>query len=146
MAGPSSTSRGAYAAHVMDGKATAQHCRILDAIRAFGPISRNDLAGLFSPEGLMRDGTRWFAAPPHIRLGSVCGRVNTLLGNDEKGWPAFVRVHHTAPDPDSKHPVDYLMAVDPAPIERTFAKEEFTPGRIGDLLFAHTPQQRSLFP
>jgi len=146
MPGPSSTSRGAYARHVMDGKATAQHCRILDAVRAFGPVSRNDLAALFSPEGLMRDGTRWFAAPPRIRLGSVCGRVNTLLGNDEKGWPAFVRVHHTAPDPGSKHPVDYLMAVDPAPVERTFAKEQFLSGRLGGLLLFERPQQRSLFP
>ena len=122
MAGPSSTSRGAYASHVMDGKASAQHYRLLDAIRAFGPVSRNDLAALFSPEGLLRDGTRWFAAPPHIRLGSVCGRVNALIGSDER-YP--VRVHHTAPDPDTGHPVDYLVAVDPAPLERTFTKEQF---------------------
>jgi hypothetical protein len=127
----------------MDGKAAAQHCRILDAIRAFGPISRNELAALFSPEGLMRDGTRWFAAPPRIRLASVCGRVNALVGSDER-YP--VRVHHTAPDPDTKHPVDYLVADDPAPLERTFSKEQFTAGRLRDLLFVRPPQQRSLFP
>lgn len=138
MAGSSSTSRGAYAVHVMDGKATAQHHRILDAIRAFGPISRNELATLFSPEGLTRDGTRWFAASPRIRLGSVCGRVNTLLGNEEKEWPAFVWVHHTGADPDSGHPVDYLVAIVPAPSERIFMKEQFMPG-VGAL------QQASLF-
>lgn len=143
MAGPSSTSRGAYASHVIAGKATAQHDRLLDAIRAFGPISRNELAALFSPEGLPRHGTRWFAAPPRIRLGSVCGRVNALVGNDER-YP--VRVHHTAPDPDTKHPVDYLVAVDPAPLERTFAKEQFLTGHLGGFLLFERPQQGSLFP
>ena len=129
MAGPSSTSRGAYLAHVIDGKAGVQRQRLLDAIRAFAPISRNELAELFSPEGMLRDGARWFASGAPIRLGSVCGRVNLLLGDNEKAWPASIRVHHVAADPITKHRVDYLEPIETPPDARTF-KRDFLGVRI----------------
>lgn len=115
----SDTSIRAYAKHVIEGKAISQRERILYAIRCFAPISREELAALFSAEGLERSGRRWWAPPPRIPLASVCGRVNVLLGDPAKGWPAYAKVVEVREV--RGHRVQFLGPVDPQPAERDFS-------------------------
>jgi len=142
---PGDTSRSAHRQHAIDGKATTQLARILAFVRHAGnPVSRAQIAHAFSPtywgwakrsdqldQPAKLVGT-WDGASP-IALASVCGRVNSVLEDpdlrdgltrarpdDGQRDPAFLRVAYRAPG-DRGHEVEFIEAIDPAPVQRTFA-------------------------
>lgn len=104
MSPASPTSRSAYGAHVLSGRSCSQRERILALLRSSArPLSRKEIAHYFAFPA--QDGG------PEIPLGSVCGRVNSMLPCPDKGNPGLVRVAYVEADPATHQRVDYLDAV-----------------------------------
>lgn len=111
MSNVAQTSRTAYADHVVAGRATSQRERILAYLRHCDePQSRADICHAFktTPTHLS------FDRGPEIPLASVCGRVNALLA------AKLVKVVEIAPDEITRHRVEYVTAVRPEPVQRSF--------------------------
>lgn len=89
-----STKARSWGAHRESGKAATQRERILYLLKAAWPdgLSRNDIERIFAvPENR-----------PRVRLSAVCGRVNSLLKDQE------VEVHGSKYDEETQRVVEVL--------------------------------------
>ena len=107
------TSIRAYNEHARDGKCSSQRARILAFLRASNePQSRAEICRAF---------TRWaddtWDHGPNIPLASVCGRVHSLEVS------GLIAVDHVEEDRYTGHRVEYMRAIEPAPVQQSF--EEF---------------------
>jgi hypothetical protein len=109
------TSRRAYDRHVKAGRATRQEDRILALLRwSDRPLSRAEICRYFTAEPLF---PKTWDNGPVIPLASVCGRVDSLV----KSGLVTVMPYREI-DPRSKHPVEVLMPIVPAPKQLSFER------------------------
>lgn len=127
-----STSVEAYGDHVRQGKASSQRERILASIQDLGPVSRRELAdlherglGVKRPDlrhfpkkaawvNITMDHVIYYAVKPAIPLASICGRVRALLDS------GLIKVVKIEEDPKTGKMVEYLEAVEPEPVQKSF--------------------------
>jgi hypothetical protein len=98
--GPTYTSLTAYREHVASGKALHQMERVLYALEKQGPMTRADLAVLFS-RSRHSDPPSPLDGPP-IMLAAICGRVYALRVS------GLVRVVMEVKDANTGHLVELL--------------------------------------
>lgn len=114
--GPKTTSRDAYAKHVIEGKATSQRERIfryiLNETLHGRSVTRSRIAKQFRPVTYWpHEATR--RGNPPIPLSSVTPRVHALVK------AGIVEVSHTTKN-ERGNPVEWLVAVLPSPDQRKF--------------------------